>query len=286
MSSPGRPKSEYRSEQHEGTPVNAADDDDDEATRQQALLHALLSRATGIDGLREHGSRATRGLEAYRANAEAIAERALAAAFPTVQALVGTDDFRRLAREFWHAQPPRRGELGEWGDAFAAWLQAHAAMAPWPYLADSARLDFALHCNERAADATLDAASLSLLEAADPARLHVRLMPGTALIRSAWPIAAIHRAHQLEGVEAEQAFEHARDAMAAQRGEDAMVVRHGWRAIVVPLQSAEARWTAAVLASASLAQALEQAGEGFDFAAWLQTAVRNAWLNEVLASDD
>lgn len=263
-----------------------ADDDAAEAPRQQALLRALLSGAAAIDGLREQGARAARGLEAYRANAEAIAERALAAAFPTVQALVGVDDFKQLAREFWHAQPPRRGELGEWGDAFAAWLQVHAALAPWPYLADSARLDFALHCNERAADATLDAASLSLLGSADPARLRLRLMPGTALIRSAWPIAGIHRAHQLEGVEAEQAFERARDAIAAQRAEDAMVVRQGWRAVVVPLQLAEARWTESLLAAASLAQALEQAGEDFDFAAWLQTAVRNAWLKEVRASDD
>jgi len=259
-------------------------DDDDEAQRQQALLRALLS-GTRVDGLREQGERAARGLEAYRANAEAIAERALAAAFPTVQALVGADDFKRLAREFWHAQPPLRGELGEWGDAFAAWLQAHAAMAPWPYLADSARLDFALHCNERAADAMLDAASLSLLGSADPARLRVRLMPGTALIRSAWPIAGIHRAHQLEGAEAEQAFERARDAMAAQRGEDAMVVRQGWRAVVVPLQIADARWIEALLAGASLAQALEQADEDFDFAVWLQTAVRNAWLKEIAADD-
>jgi hypothetical protein len=260
--------------------------DADEAQRQQALLHALLSGAAGIDGLREQGARAARGLEAYRANAEAMAERVLAAAFPTVQALVGADDFNRLAREFWHAQPPLRGELGEWGDAFAAWLQAHAAMAPWPYLADSARLDFALHCNERAADATLDAASLSLLGSADPARLHVRLMPGTALIRSAWPIAGIHRAHQLVGAEADQAFERARDAIAAQRGEDAMVVRQRWRAVVVPLQSADARWTESLLAGASLAKALEEAGPGFDFAAWLQTAVRNTWVKEVLASDD
>jgi len=259
-------------------------DDDDEAQRQQALLRALLS-GTRVDGLREQGERAARGLEAYRANAEAIAERALAAAFPTVQALVGADDFKRLARAFWHAQPPLRGELGEWGDAFAAWLQAHAAMAPWPYLADSARLDFALHCNERAADARLDAASLSLLGSADPARLRVRLMPGTALIRSAWPIACIHHAHQLEGADAEQAFERARDAIAAQRGEDAMVVRQGWRAVVVPLQIADARWTEALLADASLAQALEQAGEDFDFAVWLQTAVRNAWLKEIAVDD-
>jgi hypothetical protein len=200
--------------------------------------------------------------------------------------MVGADDFGRLAREFWRAHPPLRGDLGEWGGAFATWLGAHDAMAPWPYLADSARLDFALHCNERAADAEFNAASLSLLETADPSRLCLRLMPGTALIRSVWPIVSIHRAHQFDGDAAEQAFAAVRESVEAQRGEDAMVVRRGWRGGVVSLGSADARWTQSLLAGADLARALEQAGEGFDFAAWLQAAIRNAWLKDVAASDD
>ena len=257
----------------------------DEAPRQQALLRAL-SGAGVDDGLRERGERAARGLEAYRANAEVIAERALAAALPTVQALVGATDFKHLAREFWLAHPPQRGDLGEWGDAFAAWLQAFEAMAPWPYLADVARLDFALHCSERAADAVLDAPSLALLETTDPAQLRIALMPGTALIRSAWPIASIHRAHQLDGEAAEQAFAAVRDAIEARRGEDAMVVRQGWRAVVVPLIPGDARLTQALLAGANLAHAFDQAGAGFDFAIWLQTAVRNTWLKDVVASND
>ena len=257
----------------------------DEASRQQALLRALGGAGMG-NALRERAERAARGLEAYRANAEAIAERALAAAFPTVQALVGAIDFKHLAREFWHAHPPLRGDLGEWGDAFAAWLQAFDAMSAWPYLADVARLDFALHCNERATDAALDAASLALLETTDPAQLRIALMPGTALIRSAWPIVSIHRAHQLEGEAAEHAYASVRGAVEARRGEDAMVVRQGWRAVVVPLSPADALWTQSLLAGANLAHAFDQAGEGFDFALWLQTAVRNTWLKDVVVSDD
>jgi hypothetical protein len=256
----------------------------DEAQRQQGLLRALSG--AGMGGLREHGERAARGLEAYRANAEAIAERALAAAFATVQALVGVDDFKHLAREFWHAHPPLRGDLGEWGAEFAVWLQAHAAMAAWPYLGDTARLDFALHRNERAADAVVDVASLALLERIDPAQLRLQLMPGTTLIRSAWPIVEIHRAHQLEGAAAERAFAALRDAIDARRGEDALVLRQGWRAVVVPLAAADARWTEALLAGADLADALDRAGDGLDFAIWLQTALRHTWLKGVVASSD
>jgi hypothetical protein len=256
----------------------------DEARRQRDLLHAL--GGTGIDGLREQGARAARGLAAYRANAEATADRALAAAFATVRAMVGPEDFRRLARAFWEAHPPQRGDLGEWGDAFPPWLQAHADLAAWPYLGDCARLDLALHRNERAADAALDAGSLTLLESTDPARLHLRLMPGTTLLRSAWPVVSIHRAHQLDPAAADPAFAAVRAAIAAQVGEDALVVREGWRAVVHPLAGAEARWTEGLLSGANLDDALRSAGASFDFAAWLQNALRRQWLNAVVAVHD
>ena len=258
-------------------PVSSAER---EARRQRALLLALLGEPMAA-GLREQGERAARGLEAYRANAEAIAGRALAAAFATVWAMVGADDFGQLAREFWRAQPPLRGDLGEWGEGFAAWLQGHPAMTPWPYLADCARLDFALHRCERAADASLDAASLTLLESSDPARLRLELMPGTALIRSTWPIASIHAAHQLSGDEAERAFEQVREAIALPRGENALVARAGWRAVVRRLGEADARWTQSLIDGHDLARALDEAGAAFDFTVWLQAALRHTWLKGV-----
>jgi hypothetical protein len=259
-----------------------------ETQRQQAFVAMLASPAAGAPGLpwRETGERAARGVAAYRANAQASADRALATAFSTVRALVGEEDFAHLAAEFWRAQPPLRGALGEWGDAFPAWLEAHAAMAPWPYLGDCARLDLALHCNERAADALLDAASLTLLESTDPSRLRIELMPGSALLRSAWPIASIHVAHQLEGDEAERAFEGVREAIAAARGEQVLVARKGWRAIVHAIDTASADWTEHVLAGASLEAALDAAGASFDFAAWLGSALRESWLKGVVVSRD
>jgi len=255
----------------------------DEAQRQQALLHALGGGA-GMAGLCEHGARAARGLSAYRANADAIAERALASAFATVRAMVGDDDFKQLAHGFWQTHPPPRGDLGEWGDDFPDWLQAHMGLAAWPYLGDCARLDLALHRNERAADAVLDAASLALLESTDPAQLHLQLLPGTALLGSAWPIVAIHRAHQLDGVAADPAFAAVRDAIAVPVGEHALVVREDWRGVVHLLTDTDAGWTRSLLAGATLDAALAAAGASFDFAAWLQIAVRRQWLQAVVAS--
>ena len=253
----------------------------DEAQRQQALLAALAGGASDAPGLRESGARAARGLEAYRANAEAIAGRALGSTFPTVQAMVGAEDFRRLARAFWHEHPPLRGDLGEWGDALAPWLVAQDALARWPWLGDCARLDLALQRCERAADAGFDAASLAQLETTDPAQLRLELMPGTALLRSAWPIATIHHAHQLEGDAAERAFAAVREAIAEARGEQVLVARRDWRALVHPLDAPTADWTDDLLAGVSLADALAHAGAGFDFAGWLATALRGSWLKGV-----
>jgi hypothetical protein len=260
-----------------------------EAQRQQALIAAfeVAGDAAPTDlHLRESGARAARGLEAYRANAEALAERALAAVFATVRTMVGEDDFKHLAREFWHARPPLRGDLGEWGAEFPAWLGAHPAMVPWPYLGDCARLDLALHRNERAADVPFDAASLSQLESGDPDRLRLQLMPGVQVLQSTWPIATIHHAHQVEGDEAERAFAAVRLALAEPRSEQALVARQGWRAVVHRLDEAEAGWTTSLLDGASLGAALARAGEGFDFAAWLARALRESWLKGVAVCGD
>lgn len=257
-----------------------------EALRQRRLVAVLAGGPAESLGLRQSGDRAARGLEAYRANAEAIAGRALAACFPTVQAMLGADDFSRLACEFRRASPPDRGDLGEWGAALPAWLAAHAGLAPWPWLADCARLDLAVHAAERAFDATCDGESFGLLGSVDPAALRLVPMTGSTLIESTWPIGSIHHAHRLTGDAAEPAFEAVREAIAAQRGERVLVARRGWRAIVHALDEPTAAWTRDLIAGTDLASALARAGDGFDFAAWLGYALRESLLKGVVVAND
>lgn len=251
-----------------------------EAQRQQALLAAFTASPGHVvtPPLRETGERAERGIEVYRANAEALAERALGAVFATVQAMLGEEDFAHLAADFWRVHPPQRGDMGEWGEEFPAWLAAHRAMAPWPYLGDCARLDLALHRNERAADAVFDAASLTLLESTEPEQLRLMLMPGTELLRSTWPVGTIHHAHHAAADQSEAAFETVRVALEPPRAEAVLVVREGWRAVVHLVDRDAADWIDALLRGHSLDAALSAAGNGFDFASWLGTALRRGWL--------
>jgi len=261
-----------------------------EALRQQALLDAVRAGdpREALPSLAADGrvagppARIASGLAAYRGNVEAAAERALSTTFPTVSAMVGTGDFGRLVRAYLHDEPPRVGDLGEWGVTFAAWVGRHAALAEWPYLADCAALDHAVHRCERAADALFDARSLALLESTEPARLQLRLRPGTAVLSSVWPIATIHLAHR----DPSSDFSAARAALAVRRAEQVLVVRCGWRGAVVAIDPSTVDWTQSLLDGIDLAGALDRAGDRFDFAGWLATALRGGWLQGVACSVD
>ncbi len=260
-----------------------------EAARQQAVL-ALLTARGDLDATTARTARvrpqprARSGWEIYRANADALAERALAAAFPTLQALLGADDFKHMAREFWRDAPPQCGDIGEWGDALPAWLRAHTGLARWPYLGDCAELDWLRHRCERALDANLDAASLALLDSHEPERVRLRLRPGTALLDSRWPVASLYAAHAAHAADARDLAE-ARRAMAEQRGEAVCVARSGWRAAVHRIDAPTLAWSRDVLDDLTLGAALARATAGFDFAHWLARALSQEWLHGVVLID-
>ena len=248
-----------------------------EALRQQMLLRALWADARPgvVTGwLRDAPARATRGLQAYRANAGALAERALTAAFPTVAQLVGEESFAALARALWSTQPPQRGDIGLWGEALPDFIAAAPQLADEPYLADVARLDWLLHRAEQAADRSA-ARGLELLAEADPMRLQLRLAAGVALLCSAYPVFSIRQAHRSE---AEDRFAPVREAFAAARGENVLVWRDGFKAAASTLPDADARFMQAALDGRSLAQALDDAGAGFAFDGWLRQALQQGWL--------
>lgn len=252
-----------------------------EASRQQQLLRALWRR--GDDSrlapwLRDGGERAQQGLEAYRGNAAAIAERALASAYPTVQQLIGEPSFVQLARAFWQRQPPGCGDLARYGDTLPGWLADERQLASEPYLCDVARVDWAVHTIELAADVPVPPAGLSLLAEHDPSQLVLRLRPALALVVSQWPVVTIWQAHRND---AGDRFAPVREAFAHGVAETALVARPQWQAAVSALDAAATRFMVALQRGASLAAALDAAGAAFDFEAWLGDALRQHWLQGV-----
>lgn len=259
---------------------------DTEAQRQQLLLRVLWREApdSALAGwLRDAPPRVARGLSAYRSNGEALAARALAASFPTVAELIGDDNFAALARAYWRQQPPTRGDMAAYGAGLAEMIAADDRLADEPYLADSARLDWAVHRTEAAADVHQPPVGLQRLGTDDPAALTMVLRPGLVLLSSRWPVATIWQAHRSADP---QRFAPVREAFAQQRGEHALVWRDGWRPRVSVLAEPDARFMQALLAASPLATALDAAGDEFAFEPWLVQALQHGWLAAVLPCPD
>jgi len=226
------------------------------------------------------------GLRAYQINAQATAQRVLASTYPTIAAMLGIGTLNALALILWQQQPPSGGDLGDWGGALPGLLAAHPDLQPWPWLADSARLDWARHVCERAADADLDAGSLQRLGDTAPEQLHLQLKPCVQVLTSSWPIADLWDAHQLP---ADQQQAAASQALSQAPVGSVVVWRDPWQVQMLCLTGAQADWMTTLSANTAspqntalnLADMLDQALPDFDFTAWLTQALSQGWLRRV-----
>lgn len=292
-----------------------------EAERQQRLLAALGAPVGSPAAARAEAALApwlapampgrAPVLAVLRANARAVAARTLAAAFPTVAALLGDDAFAPLSRRHWLDHPPEGGDLGDWGAALPEAIAADERLAGWPWLADVARVDWAMHAAGRAADAPAGPPDLSALAEADPATLRLVLAPGTALVCSPWPVVQLVELHRQMAPGSEvvvsgdghqppcdpscdpptgdgPAWAALRAAIAVPVAEAALVWRPAGtlgirlRALAV----GDAAFVAAVCAGRPLGDALDaalRAVPGWSFSDWLVAACRDGLLVAAVA---
>lgn len=259
------------------------------AAAQQALLQALyLPRQTDAmkciasyaDGVRADGQiYLERGLQAYRSNGHALAQRVLLAAYPVVAELLGAENFHALSRHFWQSQAPACGDLAQWGGEFAVFLAAlQDLVREEPYLPDVARVEWALHVSSTAADGQVDMASFALLESHEPSAFTLLLSAGAAGLASRYPLVSIVQAH-LTG---EPSLQEAGERLRSHVQESVLVWRQGLKPSLRQAQSGEVLFIAALQENRSLADALAAAPE-FDFNQWLLPAVQTGLLLGAIA---
>jgi hypothetical protein len=173
-------------------------------------------------------------LAVYHRSSRANREGALAAAYPVVLRLVGEAYFSEAAARYAEASPSRSGDLGAYGSGFGAFLAAYPHARELPYLADVARLEWALHESRHAAQAAgLDYAALGAVPAEALGRLRMRLRPCVRLVASSYPILAIWEANQA-----------GRDGTPERtQGGESVVVRRGADLEAVPAAVGTAEWT-------------------------------------------
>jgi hypothetical protein len=199
-----------------------------------------------------------------------LAERALLAAYPVVAQLLGDESLADLARAVWHAHPPTHGDLALWGDVLPDYLARSPQLQDDPYLADVARVEWALHRCATASDALADPASLALLTTQVSDTLGLLLAPGCCVVRSAWPVFSVLSAH----VRGTPSLAEAGQALRAGTPQDVVVWRSGLRPEFRQAMPGEADLLWALLSSAPLGQALD-AATALDFGHWFPQSIQS-----------
>ena len=246
------------------------------ARQQQALLEALFAwppeNAINNIATYVHDKRA-RGLKAYQNNGHVLAQRSLLGAYPVLAQVLGMESFAALSCSFWHAHPPARGDLAQWGGYLADFVTASEQLADEPYLPDVARVEWALHTSAGSADRAAEPATFSLLVECDPAGLRLVLAPGCAVLGSHWPVASIVTAH----IAGQPGFDAVGQKLRGGVAETALVWRAGLQPQVREAWPGEADLLSALLDERALGEAVQMAG-ALDFPAWLPMAVQTGLL--------
>lgn len=162
---------------------------------QQAMCRSLvLHDDVAASTLLAHGIPPDR-LDIYRNTIGTGLTKALRLSFPVVQRLVGTDFFNGAAECFIAAHPPREAYLDRYGGEFPDFLRDFPPATSLAYLADVARLEWAVSGALHAADAApIDLVALAIVESDDQPHVSFVVHPSVQLLRADYPVDRIWRA--------------------------------------------------------------------------------------------
>jgi hypothetical protein len=166
---------------------------------QRDFAAALLREDAGrvVRAIAGGGVAPAARVEVYRHHVVATLTATLSATYPVVDRLVGSGFFAFAADAYIRREPPEGPCLAEYGATFADFLATFPPCAGHPYLADVARLEWAMNIAVHAEDATpLLPARLASVPSEAVGRLTFELDPSAAWLRSSWPVDRIWRANQ------------------------------------------------------------------------------------------
>jgi hypothetical protein len=239
---------------------------------QSRMARSLLEdfRAPPPDGLvAGDAARAAARFMIHRGNVIESLAGALGHSYPAVKAIAGEGNFRVLAAAYVRAHPPLKPQLLAYGADFPAFVAGHgAAMRDHPFLADLARLEWAM--NEAYDAVEAPALAPETLAAISPERLpalRLALHPAARIVASEHPIHAIWTAATAGGTAPDPAPDDGTPF-----GDAVLVARPSGPVEAFRLGAGETAFLGAVAAGAPLENALaeaEAAEAGFDFAAAL-----------------
>ena len=166
---------------------------------QRCFRDALLSNETSLlaTHIRSDGLGIDARLGIYRNNVFTNLREALRTLFPVINKLVGEAFFDYAADEHIRRYPSPAGDLNQFGQQLATFLEEFEPAAELPYLPDVARLEWLAHTVYHSADhGGFDFARLGAVAPERYGDLHFRLNPASALFASAYPVHRIWQVNQ------------------------------------------------------------------------------------------
>ncbi|WP_232784171.1 DNA-binding domain-containing protein [Moritella sp. Urea-trap-13] len=265
------------------------------SNEQQQLLDVIWNDdlSTELFSTKKHRFNA-QGINIYRRNLLANAQRALSITFPTVFELLDSDVSAALVKQFLQTSPPKQGDWAQWGSEFANFITASYVCEDYPYLTDCTSLDWSVHCALHGSDQTFNQGSLEILGRCEPEHIFIAFNHNVQLIKTSFPIAEIFDAHHHENEnQRKAALNNANQYLSSALVDHlVMIYRPEFQPHVARLTSSEGRFTQSLIDGYSLAQSLDaingndgkEYGEEhvpdfsfqpFPFQDWLLNAIEN-----------
>ena len=172
----------------------------DLATFQQVFLTDIYQGGNASAGWlkpTQGGISPAQSLKVYYHSTRGILIDALLSTFPVVTRLVGDPFMKAMVTEFMREYPCGTGDLNAYGAALSHFIQTFSPASDLPYLADVARLEWAMHHATFAPDAPkLNLERLTELSEEDSARIKLIPHPSLSLVHSLYPLEHIWLANQ------------------------------------------------------------------------------------------
>lgn len=240
---------------------------------QQAFIEAIFSQNTAED------KSMTNGLITYRNNIKATAANALSIIYPTVVSQIGQELMDYICQVLLFKQPPCHGDWAEWGVGLPNFLKTLDILDEYPFVAESARLDLAVHQVERATDSWFEQDSLALLGEADLDDVFIKLNDSVQFFNSPFPIVNLRLIAERDKA-AISALENAICENNLQQ--NVLIYRPEFKAQVQTIDATELEWLTLLSKELSIGESLDVINQtNFDFTQWLPIALERNLLSKL-----
>jgi hypothetical protein len=166
---------------------------------QQALLTNEPSAPVLQHIIADHRLSASQRLNIYRHSRQAVLVNALKHSYPVCLALVGERCFNGLARCYVTQQSESPVSIQAYGAGFADFVDHFSPADSVPYLADVARLEWAMSQASIGADApAMDFVGLAQVDETQQKNLCFQLPDNATLLTSDYPVDRIWELHQTD----------------------------------------------------------------------------------------